>query len=256
MNPAPLITTLRDQGDIPDAGPNLRAGLTVDGFLLLRGLLPVERVLAVRQLIIAMMQEEGWLTSTDPLHARPDLPLEGDDRHRPLYRRLLHHPEFATLAHAPELLAAIGTALGGPVQVHKRIIARLAPPHQPPTQPHQDWQYIRGSLDTVTAWIPLGDCPRRLGGLAVIPGSHRVGFREHVRSTGAGGMGVPTNDLQQPWLSTDYRAGDVLLFPALTIHAALPNQATGRMRLSADFRYQRPDEAIDASSLRHHYDLD
>lgn len=256
MSPAPLIANLRDQGELPAAGADLRASLAVDGFLLLRGLLPAERVLAVRRLIIGIMQAEGWLLSPEPLHARPDLPLEGDPRHRPLYRRLLHHAEFAALAHAPELLAAVGGALGGPVQVHKRIIARLAPPHQPPTQPHQDFQYIRGSLDTLTAWIPLGDCPRRLGGLAVLPGSHRLGFREHVRSTGAGGFGVPTAGIDAPWLSTDYRAGDVLLFPACTIHAALPNRGVHEMRLSADFRYQRPDEAIDPDSLRHHYGLD
>lgn len=256
MNPAPLIADLRDQGELLDAGADLRAGLAVDGFLLLRGLLPVERVLAVRRLIIGMMQAEGWLLAAEPLLARPDLPLEGTERHRPLYRRLLHHPEFAGLAHAPELLAAMSRALGGPVQVHQRIIARLAPPHQPPTQPHQDYQYIRGSLDTLTTWIPLGDCPRRLGGLAVLPGTHRLGFREHVRSTGAGGFGVPTAGIDAPWLSTDYRAGDVLVFPACTIHAALPNRTAQEMRLSADFRYQRPAEAIDPDSLRHHYGLD
>lgn len=260
--PAPLIASLHDQGDLTDAGPlladppQLRARLEADGVLLLRGVLPVERVLEVRRLIVAMMQAEGWLSAADPPQSRPDMPLEGDERHRALYRRLLHDPVFAALAHAPELLAAVAAALGTAAQVHRRIIARLAPPHQPPTQPHQDWQYIRGSTATLTAWIPLGDCPRSLGGLAALPGSHRLGFREHVRSTGAGGMGVPTAGLGLPWLAADYRAGDVLLFNALAIHAALPNRTAHEVRLSADFRYQRPDEAIDPDSLRHHYGLD
>ena len=249
----PLLAALRDAGELPD-GP-IRASLAEHGCGLLRGLLPVERVLAVRHLIVDLMQAEGWLESCEPLRARPDLPLEGRPGHLGLYRRLLHHPRFAALAHAPELLAAMGEALGGPVQVHQRIIARLAPPHQPPTQPHQDWHYIRGSEATLTAWIPLGDCPRALGGLAVLPGTQRLGYRPHVPATGAGGMGVPCADLAATWLSADYRLGDVLIFPALTIPAALPNRS-GLMRLSADFRYQRPTEVIDPDSLRHHYQLD
>ena len=249
----PLIADLRDAGDLPE-GP-IRASLAEHGCVLLRGLLPRERVLAVRRVIIGMMQTEGWLESCDPLRARPEMPLQGKPGYMDLYRRVLHHPEFAALAHAPELLAAMGEALGGAVQVHKRIIARLAPPHQPPTQPHQDWHYIRGTDATLTAWIPLGDCPRTVGGLAVLPGTQRLGYRAHVRSTGAGGMGVPCDDLDGSWLSADYRIGDVLIFPALTIHASMPNRS-GLMRLSADFRYQRPNEAIDPDSLRHHYGLD
>ncbi len=259
----PIITNLRDAGELADATPlladpvRLRDRLAEDGYLLLRGLLPCDRVMTVRRLIVAMIQEEGWLTADQPgPAARPDMPLEGDERHRPLYRRLLHHPTFAGLARSPELLAVAADALAKPVLVHTRIIGRLAPPHQSPTQPHQDFQYIRGSLQTLTAWIPLGDCPRRLGGLAVLPASHRLGFREHVRSTGAGGMAVPTADLELPWLSTDYHAGDVLLFPSCTIHAALPNRTVDEVRLSADFRYQPQGDAIDPDSLRQHYGLD
>jgi hypothetical protein len=260
---APLLADLRDQGTMPDASPqlgdpaSLRRRLAEDGFLLLRGLLPADRVLGVRRLAVGLMRDAGWLQAAEPRPlARPDMPLEGEPSHPPTYRQLLHHPDFRALAHAPELLAAIGSALDAPVRVHRRIIGRLAPPHQPPTQPHQDWQYIRGSQQTLTAWIPLGDCPRELGGLAVLPGSHHLGFREHRRTSGAGGMGVPVDDLTMPWLSADYHSGDVLLFPALTVHAALPNRTAGEVRLSADFRYQRPDEAIHPDSLRHHFDLD
>lgn len=261
--PTPLLPDLRDQGDLFDAAPlladpaGLRQRLADDGVLLLRALLPPQQVLGLRRWILDLMHEAGWLESAepDPL-AKPDMPLEGDARHAPIYRRLLHHPDFTALAHAPELLTAVGAALGSPVRVHRRIIGRMAPPHQPPTQPHQDWQYIRGSPEALTSWIPLGDCRRDLGGLAVLPGSHRLGFREHQRTTGAGGMGLAVDALGLPWHAADYRLGDVLLFSALTIHAALPNRTARMVRLSADFRYQRPDEAIDPASLRHHFDLD
>ena len=80
-------------------------------------------------------------------------------------------------------------------------------------------------------WIPLGDCPRRLGGLAVSPGSQRRGLFEH----GEGTTGAAVRD-DERWASTDYRCGDVLLFSALTLHRALPNESDD-VRLSVDFRY-------------------
>lgn len=255
----PLIAGLHDAGDLRDSAPllaepqRLRRRLGRDGYLLLRGLIPAPRILTVRGVLMEMMRGQGWLA--DGATAATDMPLEGEPRYLALYRRVLHHPEFSGLARAPEMLSAAAAALGGEVQVHKRIIGRLVAPRQPPTQPHQDFHYIRGTPDTLTAWIPLGDALRGLGGLAVLPGSHRRGFIPHRRTTGAGGFGVETAGLPGPWLSADYRAGDVLLFPSCTIHAALPNQG-GSVRLSADFRYQRAGEAIDPDSLRHHYHLD
>ena len=38
------------------------------------------------------------------------------------------------------------------------------------------------------------------------------------------------------WASTDYQAGDVLLFTSLTAHSALPNSSS-EIRLSTDYRY-------------------
>jgi hypothetical protein len=43
------------------------------------------------------------------------------------------------------------------------------------------------------------------------------------------------------WATTSYHPGDVIVFHCLTPHAALPNVDTV-LRLSADFRWQRPDQ--------------
>ena len=45
----------------------------------------------------------------------------------------------------------------------------------------------------------------------------------------------PLTRLERGWASTDYEAGDVLVFHCLTTHAALPNREQ-RMRFSAEFR--------------------
>jgi ectoine hydroxylase-related dioxygenase (phytanoyl-CoA dioxygenase family) len=78
-----------------------------------------------------------------------------------------------------------------------------------------------------TCWVPLGDVSHSLGGLAVRPGSQsssRVRYR-------------PLDSLERGWLTTDYQAGDVLVFHCLTTHAALPNREP-RMRFSAEYRWQ------------------
>jgi hypothetical protein len=42
-------------------------------------------------------------------------------------------------------------------------------------------------------------------------------------------------------VTTDYQAGDVLVFHCLTTHAALPN-LTDRLRISAEYRWQLADQ--------------
>jgi ectoine hydroxylase-related dioxygenase (phytanoyl-CoA dioxygenase family) len=81
----------------------------------------------------------------------------------------------------------------------------------------------------LTTWMPLTDIPIALGGLAVRPGGHRHGPQRPR----------PLAGTERGWATTDYRAGDVIIFHCLTPHAALPN-LTDRLRLSADFRWQQP----------------
>ena len=54
------------------------------------------------------------------------------------------------------------------------------------------------------------------------------------------------------WLTTDYRIGDTLIFPALTIHKALPNLTEDRLRVSLDNRYQRVTDPIAEHMLTPH----
>ena len=90
-----------------------------------------------------------------------------------------------------------------------------------------------GRPNAWTAWIPLAECPRELGGLAVMRGSHRRGPLPHA---GDHCTRVPEG---QPWACADYEPGDVLLVHCHTLHRALPNRdPAGRLRLSADFRFR------------------
>jgi hypothetical protein len=123
------------------------------------------------------------------------------------------------------------------------------------TPPHQDFLNNQGTPGLTAAWIPLGDCPRRRGPLAVLRGSHRFGVLPLEFHLGAGNRQavLPPEMIERlTWVTTDMSAGDVLVFGALTVHASLHN-TTREMRLSVDFRFQRQGEPLTELVLEPHF---
>ena len=152
----------------------------------------------------------------------------------------------------------VGKIVGREVLPHPQKIARLwFPKYTAHTTPiHQDFVHFQGNFQTYTCWAPVGDCPIELGGLAVLPGSHKVNnVMEHHFSLGAGSLCVNEEELSGEWHSTNYEVGDTLIFPALTIHKALPNLTEDRLRVSLDNRYQAVDDPIAEHMLEPHLNL-
>ncbi len=258
---APLIETIVPvagfaESTAEDSDATLRQRLRMDGYLFMRGLIAPQRVLSVRLRLLELCREHGWLDDAAPIGsgvARPGLVVsEPEPRYHRLYQVLIKTPWFNALSTAPELMALYLRLLEDEVFAHPRNIARIIFPGAQTTQPHQDFHYIGGAEDTYTTWVPLSDCPRDLGGLAILEGSHRLGGLQHIPAIGAGGHGLPTTGIGLRWLNCDYRCGDVVLFHSRTVHAGQDNR-TGRLRLSCDFRYQRASDPVDPSSLLPHY---
>jgi hypothetical protein len=162
---------------------------------------------------------------------------------------------FHALAHQPPLLGLLRRVFGEDVLVHPRNIARVMFPqnNQFKTPAHQDYVHIQGTETVYTAWIPLGDCPRSLGGLEVLAGSHRLGVQPVHAAPGAGGLGIATEELGLAWAGGDFRAGDVLLFHSLCIHRGRDNHTPDRVRLSVDYRYQPASQPVTTHSLLPHF---
>ncbi|MDE2828573.1 MAG: phytanoyl-CoA dioxygenase family protein, partial [Gemmatimonadota bacterium] len=116
--------------------------------------------------------------------------------------------------------------------------------------------HFQGNFDTYTCWAPVGDCPIELGGLAVLPGSHKINaVMNHHFSLGAGGLCIHTDELEGQWHSTNYEIGDTLIFPALTVHQALPNLTEDRLRVSLDNRYQKLGDTLSEHMLEPHLNI-
>jgi ectoine hydroxylase-related dioxygenase (phytanoyl-CoA dioxygenase family) len=172
-----------------------------------------------------------------------------------VYNQVMKMEAFHGFAHQPALLSMLNSLFAERTLVHPRNIARIVFPrltaHTTPA--HQDYIHIQGTEETWTAWIPLGDCSKDLGSLAVLAGSHREGLYSAQPSLGAGGLKIDTDSLPYTWVASDFAAGDVVLFHSMTVHRGLPNESPNRIRLSVDYRYQPVSHPVVADSLLPHF---
>lgn len=241
----------------------LRGMADRDGYLFFRGLLPKERVLGLRQQIFQVLREKDLLAegatgdagATD-MEAVNRLAFNSVSFGIPdeLYLEIQQLEEFHAIAQDPALLQAYGALFGEAAFPHPRNICRVVLPHRNavPTPPHQDFLHIQGTPVTWTCWFPLGDCPKALGGLAMLEGSHRLGVLHVAEHGGAGGLETLLCGYDLDWAYDDYAAGDVIIFHSQTVHKAMPNLVGNQIRLSCDFRYQPLSEPIHPSSLQPH----
>jgi ectoine hydroxylase-related dioxygenase (phytanoyl-CoA dioxygenase family) len=250
------VDELRDSTSLLGDPAALRGRLAEEGYVFLRGLLPTEAVEQVRQGVHAALEGADWLAEESSLQAPVPTAAavrEGRPGYFDAYCRIQRLQPFHELAHHPAVLAVMDGIVGEPLLVHPRKIARTSLPNDDEyTPPHQDYRLIQGSVDTLTCWVPLGDCPVSLGSLRMLEGSHHQGLIEADAGRGPGGLQVEVDDDDAGWRTTDYRSGDAIVFTSLTVHGALRNNE-GRMRFSADFRYQSLLEPVLTHSLDPHY---
>jgi ectoine hydroxylase-related dioxygenase (phytanoyl-CoA dioxygenase family) len=94
---------------------------------------------------------------------------------------------------------------------------------------HQDSGYVVGNggppdhAPYLTCWCPLDDSTEENGTVRLIPGSHRRGILVHERQDGTNdlvGAGADTEGL-----IVEAKAGDVVAFSSLTLHATGANRS-------------------------------
>ena len=227
-----------DSSSLFGDGAALRQRIARNGYVLMRGLLPPVSVRAVGAAGLACLQEAGWTApGEDPISAPALRPVRAvrmrDAFGDPGYRRIVAAPGFNCIAFSSPLADLMVQILGPqgfcyPLKIPRVVYPVDLVPRQPGGFVHKDYGSVQ---DMFTCWVPLGDVPRTLGGLALRPGSQCT---TRVRPR-------PLGRLERGWVSADYAAGDVLVFHCLTTHAALPNHEA-RLRFSGEYRWQRNDQ--------------
>ncbi len=238
----------------------LRARLQEDGYLFFRSVMPQDALLELRDQITQILADLGWIEGGDKRLAaraisRPRR--EGQPKFFQAHDKVMKLEALHALAHNPQLMNVMRQALGDSVFPHPLSIVRLVFPEAPElsTPPHQDFPNNQGTPNLTAAWIPLADTCIEDGSLAVLEGSHKYGLKPLKFHLGAGNRrAVLCEDMQNcRWVGADFRLGDIILFPALTVHKAMENYNSEKMRLSVDFRYQLEGEALTAGCLQPHF---
>lgn len=220
----------------------MNATFREEGYLFFRNVLDTDAVLEVKQDFVQVLQKQGVVKAnvSEPIWKGAGLDQIDDSA-------LYALDSYQELLERESSLLLFEKIFGEPVFMYRNTDIRFALPKDEKhlTPSHQDHFFIRQTNRFRTAWIPLMNIEREVGGLALAARSHQSGLLEHVEHEtaysyvfrGRKQRGVPLERIVQEWLTTDYRPGDLLIFHSLMIHRALPN-TSDRIRLSLDARYQ------------------
>jgi ectoine hydroxylase-related dioxygenase (phytanoyl-CoA dioxygenase family) len=230
-----------------------------DGYIFLKAIVPPHKLIALKRQITNICFEHGWLKpGSDPMSATAwtSPKVEGEEEYFEVYDKIQKLESFHALPHTEEILAVMRLLLDETAFPHPLSIARLMFPHIPEwtTPPHQDYPNNQGTKELYACWLPLGDCPRAMGGLSILPGSHRLGLLPRAFALGPGHRKAVIDDrlAALEWAGSDFETGDLIVFNSLTVHRSLPN-TTDRLRLSVDYRFQREGDALTEACLAPHF---
>lgn len=244
-------------------GP-LRDRYEDEGYLLLRGILDPELVRSVRADYFAAFPPEYFKPGTTPAegvysgHTPPSLPPHGVPGH-PAHA-FVRSATFAAFAGQPGLADLAAIILDHPVfRLRRTPLRHFDSASGLASRAHTDQAYLSEAVsgaDTVTIWIPFGDCPIESGSVVYLSGSHRLDLRAAIRHYAprtdrpddprpfSHDLAWTARVLGGRWLWTDFGAGDVAVHRADVLHASL-DTTTEVMRLSADVRFQRTGTPVD-----------
>lgn len=235
----------RDASALLGDRERLRAWAREAGYLYFAGLIPEAVVATLRAEVRRRCAELGLVQASDTnpawVEAREGVALEGmgyeDARWLRLQQFICPHPAFWAVGRHPSVLAILEQLYGEPAASARGDICRLLMPKSPhqTTRAHQDRSYLQEAAGLWTVWFPLVECPLEQGPLEVLPGSHHRGLWPH----GDGYAGIADADADvEGWATGAMQPGDALFFDGLTVHRAVANTSSSRVRVSVDFRYQ------------------
>lgn len=247
------------------------------GYIWLKGLLDRDSVLTFRRRFFEAFRETGLVApdtdATEGLFSGVEKPLIHPNK---IMIEAVRWAAYEAFCLAAPIIAFYEDFLEGAVYLHKRKIIRYTKPHDPKcTMPHYDLMYLRGGTErVVTSWIPIGDIPVEMGGLAYLEKSHRWGRAKEAEFNRLNAnlsrdeqinpynpnmdadspIGADVNALAARaggrWLIADYEAGDMMVHDPYMVHTSTVNHSE-RIRLSTDIRYQRVRDEIDPRWQNH-----
>lgn len=201
-----------------------------EGYIFLRDVLSHDALEQTRKEMFAIMERHGLIEpgATEPVWTGNPFPggMEESPEFAGISKRLVNHPEN---------LKVIEQILGEPVVQIPIVQYRTYPPGGSITGPHQDGFTSPGILGYKPLWIPITNCEREVGGLAVAVRQCNRGYLHNVAHRPSK---IPAGIIpDDAWATTDFFPGDVLVLNPYTPHCSMPN-TSGRCRVTIDTRVE------------------
>lgn len=258
--PFEMTAELRDSSsDFADTSA-LQQRMEDDGYLFFRRMLDRDAVLAARAEVFGRMADVGEIRepAIEGIATGDSRRLECEADLLAFWKSVSEGPKLRGVTHGEELRRVAGRYFGEAAMPHDYLFLRPAAVGQS-TNLHYDFPFFAGGSNRiVTAWIPFGDVPTCDGPLMIVENSHRFDDRvqpmkdamrdpntDFATIQQAAYMGSTSENVKllrernTRLLTTNFRAGDLILFSMFTMHGSLDNHSPeGRVRLSVDVRYQ------------------
>jgi phytanoyl-CoA hydroxylase len=147
-----------------------------------------------------------------------------------VYNDIRRTPWLEEFCRQEAIVGPVRRVLGDRLGLFRKVPFRIDLPLWPEELAHwhQDFFYVKGNTDVVTAWIPLQDTTFLNGCPSVMPRSHRLDAVEHDLAVGK--RRVPGHIFRNEIRMVEMKKGDLLLFHSLLLHS-------GNLNLSQTIRY-------------------
>ena len=251
-------------GDLADH-QHLAGTVARQGYLLLRSVLDRESVLAAREEVFQKLAEVGEIEqpAIEGIASGSSLRAEQEPDLGAFWASVSQGPVLRAVTHGEPVQDLLSAVMGRPSRPHDLMYLRpMAPGHG--TRLHYDLPFFAGYSTSIhTAWIPLGDVSIEEGPLIVVENSNtfsdlldpiqQVDYQsDRSNDTVQAAAYAKQNEVHPVdlaaardvrLLTTEFQAGDLLVFNMLALHGSLDNRSSvGRVRLSCDVRYQPAED--------------
>lgn len=266
--PPHLWGPLWEDVDLAASGEKIPTLLEEHGYVLLRQVLPDHEVLAARREVLMRLGDVGEVR--EPVmrgigSGKSSRPKPEEDQGQ-FWTSVNRGPALRQVTHGPVLRELMSRVFQSEARPHDLMYLRPMPPSAT-TSLHYDYPFFAGFVEPIyTAWIPLGDVPLSEGPLVVVEKSHEfddlldplraLDFSGNHENDTVQSAAYAAQNQSHPidlcaerkvrLLSTNYQAGDLVIFSGFLMHGALDNNsAVGRVRLSCDLRFQKASESFE-----------
>jgi phytanoyl-CoA hydroxylase len=204
------------------------------GAIVVPDVLTPEEVQRLRDVTDGFVERARGVTAHNEIYDLEDSHTPENPRVRRIKTAHLHHPEYASFARHPKIIAALQDLWGPNIRFDTAKLNLKCAGFGAPVEWHQDWAFYPHTNDDLAAvGVMFDDMEMENGPLMIMPGSHRGPiFDHHAGGIFCGAMDPHNHDVDFakaiPLLG---KAGSITIHHVRAVHGSAPNVSDHDRRL-------------------------